>query len=230
MLKMHLRHVHRSDLNLLPALAVLLEERSISKAAARHNLSQPAMSRLLRRVRETFGDELLIRTVIGYELTARGRRLQEELQSVLPELDRMLRGNVFNPATAEDTFRLCTVDAGSMLIAARLPRRLKSIAPNTQLELIAWHDKAFEDVTHGRVDVVLWGNPVPPPLLSQELLQDDVVCVICKKHPIGDRAMTQKQYLTYPHVLLTHVLLTLKNPTQSAVDAGCWRRISGIAA
>jgi DNA-binding transcriptional LysR family regulator len=69
---MHLTHVRRSDLNLLPALAVLLEERSISKAAARHNLSQPAMSRLLQRLRETFDDELLIRTV--KRLRAHGAR------------------------------------------------------------------------------------------------------------------------------------------------------------
>jgi DNA-binding transcriptional LysR family regulator len=162
-LKMHLTHIHRSDLNLLPALAVLLEERRISKAAAQHNLSQPAMSRLLRRVREIFGDEFLIRTVRGYELTARARRLQEEPQSVLPEVDRMLRGDVFNPAIAEDTFRVCGTDSLSILIALRLPRRLKCIAPNVQLELVAWHDKALEDISHDRVDVLLWANQVPAP-------------------------------------------------------------------
>jgi DNA-binding transcriptional LysR family regulator len=95
----------------------------------------------------------------------RARRLQEELQSVLPEVDRMLCGDVFNPATAEDIFRICGTDSGSMNIASRLPRRLKSIAPNTQLELVAWHDKAFEDITHGRVDVLLCANQVPAPLL-----------------------------------------------------------------
>jgi DNA-binding transcriptional LysR family regulator len=85
---MHLTHVRKSDLNLLPALALLLEERSISRAAARHHLSQPAMSRVLQRLRETFADELLVRTAHGYELTARARRLQQDLQSLLPEVDR----------------------------------------------------------------------------------------------------------------------------------------------
>ncbi|MFX9023870.1 LysR family transcriptional regulator, partial [Acinetobacter baumannii] len=64
---MQLTHVRKSDLNLLPALLVLLEERSISKAAQRHNLSQPAMSRVLQRLRLTFKDELLIRSAHGYE-------------------------------------------------------------------------------------------------------------------------------------------------------------------
>jgi DNA-binding transcriptional LysR family regulator len=217
---MHLTHVRRSDLNLLPALAVLLEERSISKAAARHNLSQPAMSRLLQRLRETFDDELLIRTVNGYELTARARRLQDELQSVLPEIDRMLRGDVFNPATAEDTFRVCGTDSASMLIASRLPRTLKSMAPNTRLELVAWHDKAFDDITHGRVDVLLWANQVPAPLMSRELFEDDIVCVMCGKHPIGARTLTEKQYFAYQHVLLT-----LLNPWQSAVDAALGKKL-----
>src|SRR5690242_6355979 len=200
---MHLTHVRKSDLNLLPALAVLLEERSISKAAARHHLSQPAMSRVLQRLRETFGDELLIRTANGYELTARARRLQQELQSVLPELDRMLRGEQFNPLSAEDTFRICATDSAAMLIASRLPGRLKAIAPGTQLELVAWHDKAFDDVTHGRVDVVIWANQVPAPLLFQELLEDEIICALCERHPIGSGPLTKEAYLRYPHVLLT---------------------------
>src|SRR5258708_38823037 len=129
---MHLTHVRRSDLNLLPALAVLLEERSISKAAVRHNLSQPAMSRLLQRLRETFGDELLIRTVNGYELTARARRLQDELQSGLPEGDRMRRGDGFNPATAEDVFPGCGADSASMPMGSALPRRPHAVATQAQ--------------------------------------------------------------------------------------------------
>jgi len=210
---MHLTHVRRSDLNLLPALAVLLEERSISKAAARHHLSQPAMSRVLQRLRETFGDDLLIRTANGYELTARARRLQQELQSLLPEIDRMLRGEVFNPLSAEDTFRVCAPDSASMLIASRLPGRLKAMAPSTELELVAWHDKAFDDVTHGRVDVLIWANQVPPPLLFQELLEDDIICVVCQRHPLGSRPLTKEAYLRYPHVVLT-----LFNPWGSIVD------------
>src|SRR5215510_37431 len=210
---MHLTHVRTSDLNLLPALAVLLEERSISRAAARHHLSQPAMSRVLQRLRETFGDELLVRTANGYELTARARRLQQDLQSLLPEVDRMLRGARFNPLTAEDTFRVCGPDSASILIASRLPGRLNAFAPGTQLELVAWHDKAFEDVTHGRVDLLLWANQVPSPLLSRELVEDDIICVLCERHPIGKRPLTKEAYLRYPHVLLT-----LFSPWGSIVD------------
>src|SRR5262245_27214125 len=89
---MHLATILGSELNLLPALVVLLEERSISRAATRHHLSQPAMSRVLQRLRAMFRDELLVRTAKGFELTERARALQEELPGLLQGIDRTLRG------------------------------------------------------------------------------------------------------------------------------------------
>ena len=79
-------HTLRADLNLVPALAVLLEERHISRAAARLGLSQPATSRALQRLRALLGDPLLIRERDGYRLTARAQVLREQLDLVLPAL------------------------------------------------------------------------------------------------------------------------------------------------
>lgn len=202
MLKMHLTHTRTSDLNLLPALAVLLEERSISKAAARYNLSQPAMSRLLQRLRDTFNDELLIRTTSGYELTARARHLEVELRLLLPKVDRLLRGNGFDPTTATDVFRICATSTAATLVLSRLPRRLLAAAPNTVLDVVAWDNKAFDDIAHGKLDALLTFGRVPPPLLSQELLDDQITCVMCDAHPLGKRALTKEIYLAYPHVIL----------------------------
>jgi DNA-binding transcriptional LysR family regulator len=69
---MNLRSV---DLNLLVALEALLQERHVSRAALRVGLSQPAMSAALARLRESFGDVLLVRTPAGMELTDRARTL-----------------------------------------------------------------------------------------------------------------------------------------------------------
>jgi len=200
---MQLTHIRRTDLNLLPALAVLLEERSISKAAARHHLSQPAMSRVLQRLRATFGDELLIRAGSGYELTQRARLLQDELTVLLPRLDRLLRGEPFNPRTATDRFRLCCSDAGSLIYASLLPRAMAREAPSTQLELTAWNDRTFEDAVRGKLDVVIWANEVPPPLQSEVLLEDEIVCVMSAGHPLAKGRMTRERYFQFPHVLLS---------------------------
>jgi DNA-binding transcriptional LysR family regulator len=202
---MQLTHIRQSDLNLLPALAVLLEERSISKAAARHHLSQPAMSRVLQRLRDTFDDELLIRTSGGYELTARARRLQDELQLLLPAVDRLLRGNTFDPTTAQDRFRLCCSDYASLVIASRLPAYMMQLAPHTQLEVISRYDTAFDDIVHGRIDVLLWANDVPAPLHSQIVVEDEFVCVLSLDHPLGAGVLTQDAYLASPHVKITNL-------------------------
>jgi DNA-binding transcriptional LysR family regulator len=200
---MQLTHIRTADLNLLPALAVLLEERSISKAAARHHLSQPAMSRVLQRLRETFGDELLIRAGRGYELTQRARQLQSELEALLPRLDRLLRGEAFNPATAADRFRLCAPDAASLFIGARLVKAMAREAPSTQLELAGWHEGVFDDVMRGKLDLVLSLYRVPPPLKSEVLLEDELACVVSADHPLARGRMTAEGYFEFPHVRIT---------------------------
>ena len=88
----HLRNV---DLNLLHALHALLEERHVTGAAKRCFLSQPAMSRALDRLRETFGDPLLVRTGRVYERTVRRESVLRELESIMGRLGAMVRVDVF---------------------------------------------------------------------------------------------------------------------------------------
>ncbi len=90
-------HINRADLSLLHTLFALLEERHVTRAARRCFLSQPAMSRALERLREMFGDELLIRVGRQYERTARGERLLRDLENLLPKLELVLKGNSSTP-------------------------------------------------------------------------------------------------------------------------------------
>ena len=224
---MQLTHIRKSDLNLLPALAALLEERSISKAAARHHLSQPAMSRVLQRLRGTFGDDLLIRTRDGYALTARAKRLQQELNLLLPRIDRILRGDTFEPALAEDRFRLCCPDYLSRLFAPRLVEALSTQAPRTSLEIVPWHETAVEDVIRGKIDAVLRPNRVSPALQSEEVLRSEMVCVLSTSHPLARKRMTMKDYLSYPHIMVT-VMRTERTMVDEQLTAAGHRRTIGL--
>ena len=199
-MNMQLTHIRRSDLNLLPALAVLLEERSVSRAAARHHLSQPAMSRVLQRLRATFGDDLLVRTAQGYQLTPRALRLQDELNALLRGVDGLLRGRAFDPSTVEDRFRLCCSDYMSLAFAPRLAKTMSELAPRSELEIVTWHEHAFDDAARGRIDVLLWAHRIPPSLRSEPILDTDEVCVLSADHPVGKGRLTLKKYLAYPHV------------------------------
>ncbi|MEK8174932.1 LysR family transcriptional regulator [Streptomyces sp. M19] len=100
-------HIERVDLNLLAPLAALLAERHVSRAADVAGMSQPAMSRALQRLRETLGDELLVRTPGGYRLTPRAERVQRELRTVLPRLESLFAPEEFDPAEA---FRVAGTD------------------------------------------------------------------------------------------------------------------------
>jgi DNA-binding transcriptional LysR family regulator len=222
---MQLTHIRRSDLNLLPALAALLEERSISKAAARHHLSQPAMSRVLQRLRRTFGDELLVRTRQGYTLTSRAKRLQQELLVLLPRIDKILRGEAFDPFASEDRFRLCCPDYLSRLFAPRLVERLSNLAPRSTLEVVAWHESAFDDLGRGKIDAVLRPNRVSPLLHSAEVFRSDMVCVMASDHPLARRRMTMKGYLSYPHIMVSVMSSERTMVDEQLIAAGHRRRI-----
>src|SRR5579864_5757959 len=83
-------HLRNLDLNLLQPLYALLEERHVTRASKRSFLSQPAMSRVLERLREMFGDPLLVRSGRGYERTARGERVLRELEFLIPRVEAMV--------------------------------------------------------------------------------------------------------------------------------------------
>lgn len=116
MMTMQQTHLSNIDLNLLITLQALLEERHVTRAAKRCFLSQSAMSRALERLRETFQDELLIRSGRGYERTVRGERLLRELEAILPRIDAMVRGQSFDPVQSQERFRISMTDFASVLL------------------------------------------------------------------------------------------------------------------
>lgn len=199
---MQLTHVRLADLNLLLAALVLFEERKISAAADRFHLSQPAMSRLLQRLRDTFGDELLVRGASGYELTPRARQLQEALATLLPQIDRLIAGPQFDPATAQETFRIGLTDYAALVIAPPLMAALARAAPGIVLDLQAWSDRAFGELERGRLDLVFWVDNAPAPFVSETLFEEDFVCVMDVDHPAGAGELTVERYLAYPHVVI----------------------------
>src|SRR5271154_2143712 len=103
---MRWKQLRQADLNLLVAFAIFAEELSISSAAERLLLSQPAASRTLQRLRSLFGDDLMVRSSGGYQLTPAGARLQSELNRLLPALDSLLGRPAFDPASEQTNFRL----------------------------------------------------------------------------------------------------------------------------
>lgn len=207
-------NLRRVDLNLLVALAVLLEERHVSRAADRIGLSQPATSRALQRLRHTLGDELLVRTRTGYQLTPRAERIQRELAAVLPRLELVFGGERFDPATATDRFSVLGTDYMTAVLGPGVFRRVFRAAPGMSLTLRPWHDGVLDEVTHGLADLAFAGVAAPPGLHSELLFEDRFVCLMATDHPLADRkSLTLNDFLT-----VRHLVVDVLRGEQSAVD------------
>lgn len=112
-----MRDIKKMDLNLLKALDALLDERSVTRAAGRLGLTQPAMSGMLQRLRESFADPLFARAQRGMVPTQRALDLALPIKQMLCEIDALLQPPVFDPSTARLTFRIAATDYALRAIA-----------------------------------------------------------------------------------------------------------------
>jgi DNA-binding transcriptional LysR family regulator len=225
---MSYEHINRADLNLLTTLFALLEEKHITRAAKRSFLSQPATSRALERLRQTFGDELLIRVGRRYERTPRGERLLRDLETFLPRLEQLLKGEAFDPAHSEERFRITMTDHACVVVLPELVRRIASAAPKSRVDVMPWHDGRFADLEAGRLDMVLDVAGAPPELNSEILFGDVFVCLVAANHPARARRLALNQYLHYPHVVVD-VLSGQQTPVDRPLAALGLKRRVGLA-
>lgn len=215
-------HIERVDLNLLAPLAALLEERHVSHAAELVGMSQPAMSRALQRLRDTLGDELLVRTPRGYRLTPRAERVQRQLRAILPRLEGLFAPEEFDPAQAAEVFRVAGTDYNQVL-APHVFQRLFRESPRSVLHFHTWHDAVYEDLDRGVVDLVFQARSRPSTALHTEHLFDDrFMCVLSADHPLAELAeISLQDYLD-----ATHVIVETAGERQTAIE----RRLDALGA
>jgi DNA-binding transcriptional LysR family regulator len=194
-------HIDRVDLNLLPPLVALLEERHVSRAADRLALSQPAMSRALQRLRRHFGDELLVRGPDGYSLTPCAERILAQLATVVTELNHLFATETFDPATAAQSFRLAVSDYTVSAFGPALVQRILVQSPNSTVTCEAIDARALDKLDAGTLDLVIYGRAAPDQYRSQHLFSDRFVCVVAAEHPLAQRTSESlSQYVRWPHL------------------------------
>lgn len=222
---MRLTQLRQADLNLLVVFAALAEERNVSRAAEQLLLSQPAVSRALQRLRETFHDDLLVRGPAGYEPTPLGQRLITELGIMLPRLDRLLTGATFDPNAEEARFRIVATDNASHVVCPAICRTVLPRARKVSFEFVAWHDGAVEALERGRLDLLLNANDgnLPPRFSREVLYEDEFVCVVAKEsaHPAR---LSLRQYLEAEHLGISVFDGRQTIPEQRLADLGHKRK------
>ncbi len=159
------------DLNLLLALQVLLEERSVTRAARRLNISQPAMSAALNRLRDYFQDDILVAHGKVMHATPRAEALATPVRKALAELDHLLASSTgFVPATSQRTFRIVASDYIAASVIGPLAQRLTQIAPGLRLEMMLPCEEAAQLVMAGQADLTITPEDFIDPDQPAELL------------------------------------------------------------
>lgn len=195
------------DLHLIRVLHTVLTERSVSRAAVRLGMHQPAVSAALKRLREVAGDPLVVRSGAGMVPTDAGLRMVEPCASMLRAAqDLFLQARGFEPRSTDATFRIAASDYLDPLFLPALVAQVKAQAPQARLEIHALSDQAdcHLQLASGEVDVVVanWRSP-PDALHRGELFTDEVVCLVARDHPAVRRGWTLQDWLDSEHVAPT---------------------------
>jgi DNA-binding transcriptional LysR family regulator len=224
-------HPGRSlDLHTLEAFDCLLRERSVTRAAQRMGMSQSSMSELLGRLRERFGDPLLVRTREGMVLTDRAQQLIPNVRNAIEPLRELAEPTLeFESATASVRFRVTATDYAQLLLMSSLVRQLQAMAPGCSVDLVTVNLRAVEVALEtGDVDLAIAYYPDPPPSLRRgPLFADHYVCIARQGHPATSRALSAEEFASLPHISVSPSGLSyFAGVVDSALEAhGLTRRV-----
>ena len=192
------------DLHLIRVLHTVLTERSVSKAAIRLGMHQPAVSASLKRLRDFAGDPLLVRSGPGMVPTDAALRMIEPSASILRAAQMLFsdaRG--FDAASAQNTFRIAASDYLDPLFLPQLVALVKSQAPLCHIEIypLSAASDYRSQLAQGDVDVVIGNWPTPPDDLHLgRLFGDEVVCMVARNHPAVRRGWDAEAWLAADHI------------------------------
>ncbi|WP_250469275.1 LysR family transcriptional regulator [Caballeronia sp. GAFFF2] len=214
--------LRRLDLNLLVTLDALLAEHNVTRAAERLNFSQPSVSVHLAKLRDIFGDPLLLPGPRGMRPTARAEGLREPLREALAALARAVSPEqAFEPASAELTWRIAATDYSESTVLMPAINGLRLAAPQTRIAVLeATPPRLARQAERGEIDLAFHiTEGAPPGLHRQALFTERYVLVAKKGHPRLKRKPSLKQFCALEHVIVSPDGGGFFGPTDEALAA-----------
>ena len=194
------------DLNLLPIVVALYDELSVSRAARQLGMSQPAVSKALRRLRETFDDPLFVRGPSGIVPTPRAHAI---VRAARPHLERLhedlLKGERFDPATSTRPIVLGLADVAEMAFLPSILGHLRVHAPKCPVSTMTLPDAQLADsLEKGDVDVAAGYYPslAQRNFRHRRLSQHGFACLMRSGHPLWKTRLTVSAYLAADHIVV----------------------------
>jgi len=198
-------------------LVALVSECHVTRAAEKMGIGQPAMSAALSRLRELFGDPLLIKTTSGLEPTPRALELARRAQDAIELLSGAERiTDAFDPATHSGHYQLMASEGVTAVLLPRLMERVRATAPNLRLTVgVGDILRASEFLRNGEVDLILGFVQKPAQDLYQAALySQQLACIVNREHAVIGDSLSFEQFVEATHVVwgappLSHPTLEL---------------------
>jgi LysR family nod box-dependent transcriptional activator len=190
------------DLNLLVAFEALLEERNVTRAARRLNVTQSAMSASLKRLREALGDPILLQHGKTMVPTPHALALAPEVSTTIAALRRLIQPSTgYDPTTSTRVFRVAASDYIATVALAPLLQRLEREAPGVKLDISLPDDSTAERLGKGEYDLILTPEDFIEPGHPAELLfEERHVVVACASNPLLAESLTLEAFVSAGHV------------------------------
>lgn len=201
---MDTREFNKIDLNLLISLQVLLEEKSVSRAAQRLFITQPAMSKTLTRLRTLFADELFTRCSHGMQPTPRAIELSGGLNDILGDISHLLAGPRFDPHAFHGEVTLALSEYIGVALLPRLTEQLNAQAPRLNLRVITRIENQLEALAQGHLDFVFH---VKQAHYGTEYRVENVgggplAILVRENHPLAAGEVTWERLMQFPLIKL----------------------------
>jgi DNA-binding transcriptional LysR family regulator len=235
-------NINRSDFPLLVSLDILLEERNVTKAAKRLNVSQPALSTQLSKLRDIFDDRLLVPSDNGRGMvpTERGLEIQERLRVSLDGLkDALQHQNYFDPKTSKRKFVIATNDSVFTILGLTVMAEvLNQKNSNLQMSVIPPYEQYLnERMAQGEIDLYIGDmNKMPESLKMRYLMKDRFLMAQRKEHPRGISKPSLADYCKLSHVVVSqkadfvtsidHILASLTCQRNVVVSVSSYNQVA----
>lgn len=224
-----MNNLRRLDINLLLTLDVLLAEHNVTRAAQRLNLSQPSVSVHLAKLREIFGDPLLLPGPRGMRPTARADELREPLRRALEALELAVSpASPFDPGAAANTWSVSASDYGESTVILPALAGLRAAAPGTRLAVLELEPgRLVQQAEQGSIDLALHTSEDSPPGLRRRVLFSERYVLVGRAgHPRLQRRPSLAQFGKLEHVVVSPDGGGFHGVTDSALgEVGLTRRV-----
>lgn len=196
--------LRRVNLNLLPILRELLRQKSVTSAARALNMSQPACSDALSRLRHLLGDQILVGRGRGYVLSPFAEELVQPLERALGEMEALIVPHHFDPAQSRGVLKIATADYAGLLLGPLLLAQLERLAPGVTIEFLDVTSRSPEQLRGGEIDLIICPAGLDRLCLdgfaTVTLFKDEIVCLV-DRHSEIESILSQSEFVRRKTIL-----------------------------